>query len=38
MQTAMLGAAIGLFITAALVFLIEFLDDTLKTPDEIKAF
>jgi capsular exopolysaccharide synthesis family protein len=37
MQTAMLGAAIGLFITAALVFLIEFLDDTLKTPDEIKA-
>lgn len=37
MQTAFLGAAIGLLITAALVFLIEFLDDTLKTPDEIKA-
>jgi len=37
MQTALLGAAIGLLITAALVFLIEFLDDTLKTPDEIKA-
>ncbi|MDD2521210.1 MAG: polysaccharide biosynthesis tyrosine autokinase [Anaerolineaceae bacterium] len=36
-QTAMLGAAIGLIATAALVFLIEFLDDTLKTPDEIKA-
>lgn len=35
-QTALLGAAIGLFIVAALVFLIEFLDDTLKTPDEIK--
>jgi len=35
-QTAMLGAAIGLFAVAALVFLIEFLDDTLKTPDEIK--
>ena len=37
MQTTLLGAAIGLIITAALVFLIEFLDDTLKTPDEIKA-
>lgn len=35
-QTALLGAAIGLFVVAALVFLIEFLDDTLKTPDEIK--
>jgi len=35
-QTALLGAAIGLFAVAALVFLIEFLDDTLKTPDEIK--
>lgn len=36
-ETALLGAAIGLLITAAIVFLIEFLDDTLKTPDEIKA-
>ena len=35
-QTALLGAAIGVFAVAALVFLIEFLDDTLKTPDEIK--
>jgi len=33
----MLGAAVGLLVMAALVFLIEFLDDTLKTPDEIKA-
>ena len=35
-QSAMLGAAIGLFVTAAFAFLIEFLDDTLKTPDDIK--
>jgi capsular exopolysaccharide synthesis family protein len=32
----MLAAAIGLFVTAGIAFLIEFLDDTLKTPDEIK--
>ena len=37
MQSTMLGAAVGLLVMAALVFLIEFLDDTLKTPDEIKA-
>lgn len=36
-QTALLGAAVGLLLAAAIVFLIEFLDDTLKTPDEIKA-
>ncbi len=35
-QSAVLGAAIGLFVTAAFAFLIEFLDDTLKTPDDIK--
>ena len=35
-QSAMLGAAIGLFVTAGIAFLIEFLDDTLKTPDDIK--
>lgn len=35
-QDAMLGAAIGLFIAAGIVFLIEFLDDTLKTPEDIK--
>jgi len=37
MQSTMMGLAIGLFIAAAVIFLIEFLDDTLKTPDEIKA-
>ena len=36
LQSAMLAAAIGLFVTAGIAFLIEFLDDTLKTPDEIK--
>ena len=35
-QTAMLAAAIGLFVTAGFAFLVEFLDDTLKTPDDIK--
>ncbi len=35
-QSAMLAAAIGLFVTAGFVFLVEFLDDTLKTPDDIK--
>ena len=35
-QSALLGAAIGLMATAGFAFLIEFLDDTLKTPDEIK--
>ena len=37
MQSTVMGLAIGLFIAAATIFLIEFLDDTLKTPDEIKA-
>ncbi len=37
MQSTIMGLAIGFFIAAAVVFLIEFLDDTLKTPDEIKA-
>ena len=36
-QSALLGAVIGLLITSAIIFLIEFLDDTLKTPDDIKA-
>ena len=35
-QSALLGAVIGLMATAGFAFLIEFLDDTLKTPDEIK--
>jgi uncharacterized protein involved in exopolysaccharide biosynthesis len=37
MQSTIMGHAIGHFIAAATNFLIEFLDDTLKTPDEIKA-
>jgi len=36
MQSTALGAAIGLLLTGAVIFLIEFLDDTLKTPDDIK--
>ncbi len=36
LQSASLGAAIGLFLTAGFAFLVEFLDDTLKTPDDIK--
>lgn len=36
LQSASLAAAIGLFLTAGFAFLIEFLDDTLKTPDDIK--
>lgn len=35
-QSALLGAVIGLIATAGFAFLIEFLDDTLKTPDDIK--
>jgi len=37
LQSAMVGAMIGLLITAGIAFLVEFLDDTLKTPDDIKA-
>ena len=36
LQSALLAAAIGLFVTAGFAFLVEFLDDTLKTPDDIK--
>lgn len=36
-QSATLGAALGLLLTAGFVFLVEFLDDTLKTPDDIKV-
>jgi len=35
-QSGILGAAIGLFVTAGFAFLVEYLDDTLKTPDDIK--
>jgi capsular exopolysaccharide synthesis family protein len=34
---AMLGAMAGLFIMAGIAFLIEYLDDTLKTPEDIDA-
>lgn len=36
MQTAMLAGLIGLLITAGIAFLVEFLDDTIKTPDDVK--
>jgi len=35
-QTAALAGAVGLLLIGGIIFLIEFLDDTLKTPDEIK--
>ncbi|MBN2549724.1 MAG: polysaccharide biosynthesis tyrosine autokinase [Anaerolineales bacterium] len=34
-RDAMLGAAIGLFLMAAIAFVVEYLDDTLKTPEDI---
>ena len=37
MQSAMIAAVIGLLVTGLIVFLAEYMDDTLKTPDEIKA-
>ena len=37
MQSTMVGAMIGLLLTAGVAFLVEYLDDTLKTPDDIKA-
>ena len=36
MQTALLAGGIGLLVTAGFGFLVEFLDDTIKTPDEVK--
>ncbi|MFN2304927.1 MAG: GumC family protein, partial [Anaerolineales bacterium] len=35
-QTAALSAAVGLFLVGGLVFLLEYLDDTLKTPEDVK--
>ncbi|HAE86231.1 MAG TPA: hypothetical protein DCG78_06995 [Anaerolineaceae bacterium] len=35
-QSATLSAAIGLILTSGIAFLVEYLDDTLKTPDEVK--
>lgn len=36
MQTASLAATVGLLLAAGFVFLVEYLDDTVKTPDEVK--
>jgi len=35
-QTAALYAAVGLFAMGGIVFLIEYLDDTFKTPEDVK--
>lgn len=35
-QTATLSGAVGLLMAAGVVFLVEYLDDTVKTPDEVK--
>lgn len=36
MQNGMTGAAGGLFLMAAIAFLIEYLDDTIKTPEDVQ--
>jgi len=36
METAMLYGGIGILLMAGIVFLIEYLDDTIKTPEEVK--
>jgi capsular exopolysaccharide synthesis family protein len=36
LQTGLLTGVIGLVVAAGVVFLIEYLDDTIKTPDEVK--
>lgn len=35
MQNTMLGGAVGLMLAAGIIFLIEYLDDTLKTPEDV---
>lgn len=35
MNTMLLGAAVGLMIAAGIVFLVEYLDETIKSPSEI---
>jgi capsular exopolysaccharide synthesis family protein len=35
LQDTLLGGAVGLLLMGAIVFLIEYMDDTIKTPDEI---
>jgi len=34
-RNAMLGSVIGLFMMAAVAFLVEYLDDTIKTPEDV---
>ncbi|MBD3328111.1 polysaccharide biosynthesis tyrosine autokinase, partial [Candidatus Peregrinibacteria bacterium] len=36
-QNTLLGAAVGLIIMGAIAFVIEYLDDTLKTPEDVHA-
>lgn len=36
LQTALLVAAVGLLLSAGIAFLIEYLDDTIKNPDDVK--
>jgi polysaccharide biosynthesis transport protein len=38
LRSGMLGAASGLLIMGAIAFLVEYLDDTLKTPEDITRF
>lgn len=37
-NNTMLAGAVGLMLAAGIVFLIEYLDDTLKTPDDIQRY
>lgn len=36
MMNTLLAAVVGLMLAAGIVFLVEYLDDTLKTPDEVE--
>ncbi len=38
MRNAMLGVVSGIFIMGAVAFLIEYLDDTLKTPEDVQRY
>jgi len=38
MRNALLGAMVGLFLAGGIAFLIEYLDDTLKTPEDIHRY
>jgi capsular exopolysaccharide synthesis family protein len=37
-RSAMLGVMIGIFVMGAVAFLIEYLDDTLKTPEDVQNY